>query len=277
MKAVIADYRFLCHGLRIECTNGLIVRLTDYPRDLMMSGNLYQSDNGYQFTGSQSGTSMSPGSMDLDGIATITGIGRDQIAAGVFDSARLYVFATSWKSPLDNEEPIGAAILGRTTLEDDNYRIEMMSLVDALNQSVGRSYAPSCDKIFGGQTYAGCKKDLGPLTVTGAITGVTSGAVFQDTSRTEVDDWFGAGTIHFTTGDNVGLKPLEIKSYAANGTIETYEPAYYSVQIGDEYVMVPGCRKRLAEDCRDKYDNVLNNGGFRRVPASSQYQQVGTK
>lgn len=277
MKSVVADYRFRCHGLRIECTNGLIVRLTDYPRDLLMGGNLYQSDNGYQFTGSQSGTSMSPGSMDLDGIATITGIGRDQIASGVFDSARLYVFATSWKTPVDNEEPIGAAILGRTTLEDDNYRIEMMSLVDALNQSVGRSYAPSCDKIFGGQTYAGCKKDLGPLTVTGTITGVTSGSLFQDTSRTEVEDWFGAGTIHFTTGDNVGLKPLEIKSYAANGTIETYEPAYYAVQIGDEYVMVPGCRKRLAEDCRDKYNNVLNNGGFPRVPASSQYQQVGTK
>lgn len=277
MKAVIADYRFRCHGLRIECTNGLVVRLTDYPRDLTMSGQAYQSDNGYQFTGSQSGTSMSPGVMDLEGIATITGIGRDQIASGVFDSARLYVFATSYKAPVEDQEPIGAAILGRTTLEDNNYRIEMMSLIDALNQSVGRSYAPSCDKVFGGQTYAGCKVNLAAVTVTGALTSVTSGTVFRDADRIEAADRFGQGTIHFTTGDNVGLKPLEIKEYGADGTIETYEPAYYAVQVGDEYEMVPGCRKRWMEDCKTKWNNVLNFGGFPRVPASSQYQQVGTK
>lgn len=277
MKSVIADYRYLCHGLRIECTNGLIVRLTDYPRDLIMSGSTYRSDNGYQFTGSQSGTTMAAGVMDLDGIATITGISRDQIASGVFDSARLYVFATSHRAPVEDEEPIGAAILGRTTLEDARYRVEMMALVDALNQSVGRSYAASCDKVFGGQTYAGCKVDLGPITVTGAITHVTDGARFRDSARTEDADWFGLGTIHFTTGDNVGLKPLEIKDYAANGTIETYEPAYYPVQVGDEYVMIPGCRKRWQQDCKTKWDNVLNFGGFPRVPASSQYQQVGTK
>lgn len=277
MKSVVADYRFRCHGLRIECTNGLIVRLTDYPRDLMMTGNLYQSDNGYQFTGSQSGTSMSAGAMDLEGIATITGIGRDQIASGVFDNARLFVFATSWKEPVDNEEPIGKAILGRTTLEDDNYRIEMMSIVDVLNQSVGRSHGASCDKPFGGQEYAGCKVNLGPLTVTGTITNVTSGYVFRDSTRTEDDDWFSVGNIVFTSGDNVGLPALEIKSYAANGTVETYEPAYYPIQVGDEYEMVPGCRKRWHEDCHVKYNNVLNFGGFPRVPTSSQYQQVGTK
>jgi uncharacterized phage protein (TIGR02218 family) len=277
MKTVVADYRFRCHGLRIECTNGLIVRLTDYPRDLTMGGNLYQSDNGYQFTGSVSGTSMSPGAMDLDGIATITGIGRDQIASGVFDSARLYVFATSFKAPVEDEEPVGAAILGRTTLEDNRYRVEMMALIDALNQSVGRSYGPSCDKVFGGQTYAGCKVDLPAITVTGAITAVTSGSLFQDSARSEVEDYFGLGTIHFTTGANVGLKPLEIKAYLADGTIQTYEPAFYALEVGDEYVMVPGCRKRWQEDCKTKWNNVINFGGFPRVPATSQYQQIGAK
>lgn len=277
MKSVIADYRFRVHGLRIECTNGLIVRLTDYPRDLMMSGSLYKSDNGYQFTGSQSGTSMAAGSMDLDGVATITGISRDQLSSGVFDNARLYVFATSHRAPVEDQEPVGAAILGRTTLEDDNYRIEMMALVDLLNQTVGRSHGTLCDKILGSQTYAGCKVDLAPLTVTGSITSVTDAQHFADSSRSEGGDWFAVGSIRFTTGDNVGLKPLEIKSYLADGSIETFEPAYYPIQVGDEYEMVPGCRKRMIEDCKDKFDNVLNYGGFPSIPASSQYQQVGTK
>lgn len=35
-------------------------------------------------------------------------------------------------------------------------------------------------------------------------------------------------------------------------------------------------RKRLA-DCRDKWANVVNFGGFSNVPTSSQYGAVGTK
>ena len=276
MKTVVADYRYICHGVRIECTNGLIVRLTDYPHDLTMSGHVYKSDSGYQFTGSQSGASMSPGALDLEGVSTLTGISRDLVASGVFDNARMYCFATQWNAPVEDHEPIGAGILGKTTIQDDRYRIEMMMLVDALGQSVGRSYTPGCTKTFGGQEYAGCKVALGPLTKTGAITHVTSGSVFRDSARTEAADWFGAGYIKWTTGDNVGLKPQEIKSYAADGTITTFESAYYPVQVGDEYELVPGCRKRL-EDCRDKWGNVLNFGGFPSVPTSSTYQKVGTK
>ena len=42
MKSTVADYRYICHGVRIECTNGLVVRLTDYPHDLTMSGHVYK-------------------------------------------------------------------------------------------------------------------------------------------------------------------------------------------------------------------------------------------
>lgn len=276
MKPVVADYRYIVHGVRIECTNGLVVRLTDYPRDLTMSGHVYKTDSGYQFTGVEAGASMSAGSLDLEGVSTATGISRNLIASGVFDNARMYCFATQWTAPTEDQEPIGAAILGKTTLQDEKYRIEMMMLPDVLGQSIGRSYTPGCTKIFGGQEYAGCKVDLGAITVAGAITHVTSGSVFRDAARTEVDDWFGAGYIKWTTGDNVGLKPQEVKSYAADGTVTTFESAYYPVQVGDEYELVPGCRKRL-EDCRDKWANVLNFGGFPSVPTSSTYQKVGTK
>lgn len=276
MKPAIVDYRYRCHGVRIVCTSGLTIRFTDFPRDLVMSGQTYRTDSGYQFTGHQSSTGMAAGVMDLEGVADAAGVNRDAVASGVFDGARLYAFATSWTNPVEDEEPIGLAILGKTTLIDHKYRIEMMQLVDALNQSVGRTYTPGCYKQFGGQEFAGCKVNLAPITVTGTITHVTSAAVVRDSARAEAADWFGAGTIRYTSGANAGLKPLEIKSYLANGTVETFEPAYYAPQVGDEYEMIPGCRKRM-EDCRDKWNNVVNFGGFPHVPTSSQYQQVGTK
>lgn len=275
MKAAVADthYRALC--LRIVPKLAAAIRITHHPRNLTMSnGAVYLSGAGHDFTGYSATASMSPAMVDLSGIAGVAGIDADKLASGVFDGARCYLFATTWHTPVEDEEPIVASILGKTTLLDDRYVIEEMALIDALNQSVGKTYSASCQKTFGGQEYAGCMVALAPITVTGTLTAVTSGSQFRDAARIEAADWFAAGTIQFTSGNNAGLKPMEVKSYAANGSIETWESFYYTPAIGDTYTLIPGCRKRLA-DCRDKWNNVVNFGGFSFIPTSSQYSQLG--
>ena len=277
MKTTVAPYatRVLC--LRIVPVLGDTIRITHYPRNLTMSnGEVYTTGYGYDFTGYTASASFSPSVVDLEGIAGIAGVTRDQLYSGQYNNARAYLFATSWAAPVEDEEPIVASILGKTTLLDDRYKIEEMALIDALNQSVGMTYQPACHKTFGGQEFAGCKIDLAALTVTGTLTHVTSTLIVRDSARTEALDYFAAGTIEITSGDNAGLRPKEIKSYAADGTIEIYEPFYYPLAVGDTYELVPGCRKRL-EDCRDKWNNVVNFGGFSFVPTSSTYGQVGLK
>jgi uncharacterized phage protein (TIGR02218 family) len=275
MKPQVADYRYRVLCLRIVPKSGPTIRLTHHPRDLVMSnGEIYLSGSGYDFTGYSASSSMSPAMIDMEGIAGMAGIGRDQIASGVFDNAKCYLFATTWNNPVEDYEPIVASILGKTTLMDDRYKVEEMALIDALNQSVGFTYTASCPKTFGGQEFAGCKKDLAPLTVTGTLTAINTNSLFGDAARTEPDDYFAAGTIQFTSGANAGLKPLEIKRYDVNGTIETFEPWYYAPAIGDAYIMIPGCRKRL-EDCRDKWNNIVNFGGFSHIPTGSQYAEIG--
>lgn len=274
MKTAVADRRFKIHCLRIIPLWGDPVYLTDHPRDIVIGANTYKTDSGYQFSGYASEANMSPGVMDLDGISGIAGIDRDEIVSGVFDGARVYAFATTWNNPIVDEEPLGVAIIGKATMRDDRYTTELMMLVDALNQTVGDTYSPGCKKEFGGQGYAGCMVALGPITVTGTLTAVTSNAVFRDSTRAEVADYFGAGTIAFTTGANAGLKPHKIKTHDADGTITLHEPFHYAVAVGDAYTLIPGCRKRQA-DCRDKWNNIVNFGGFSFVPTQSTYTQVG--
>ena len=351
MKSAVADYRYKIHCLRIVPRWGSTIYLTDHPRDLVMGGHTYLTGSGYQFSGQASESGMAPGVVDLDGIAGLADIGRDQIVSGVFDGARVYCFATTWLTPTEDEEPLGVAIMGKTTMKDDRYTTELMMLIDALNQTVGDTYTPSCQKTFGGQEYAGCMVDLGPITVTGTITDVTSTSVFRDSTRTEAPDWFGEGSIAFTTGANAGLKPLEIREYvgvnsatitaitkAASavatvgthtfvvgdvvafsgvvgmveingltgtvtaigattitvninssaftayasggtaallaGTITLHDAFHYPVAVGDAYTLIPGCRKRQ-QDCRDKWANIVNFGGFSFVPTASTYSQVG--
>lgn len=285
MKTQVAPYATAVKCLRIECTNGLVVRLTRYPVDLVMSNAMvYQSGTGYDFTGYSATATMSPSAIDLEGFLGFAGVTRDAIASGIFDGARCYLFATNFLAPVEDYEPIVASIMGKTTLEDDKYRVEEMALVDALNQSVGKTYSAACQKTFGGQEYAGCMIDLGPLTVTGTLSAVTSSSIVRDAGRSEAADYFGLGTLQFTSGLNAGLKPMEIKRHEADGTLETFEPFHYPPAIGDAYSLIPGCRKRL-EDCRDKWEpilltgkgNVDNFGGFSNIPTSSQYAEIGTR
>ena len=277
MKPQVAPYETAVKCLRIVCTNGLTVRLTRYPVDLTMSNaTVYQSGTGYDFTGYSATASMSPSAIDLEGFLGFAGVTRDAIASGVFDGARCYLFATSFLNPVEDYEPIVASIMGKTTLEDDKYRIEEMALIDALNQSVGKTYSAACPKTFGGQEYAGCKINLAAITVTGTLSAVTSSSIVRDATRAEAVDYFAGGTLQFTSGLNAGLKPLEIKRHEADGTLETFEPFHYPPAIGDAYALIPGCRKRLV-DCRDKWNNILNFGGFSNIPTSSQYSQIATR
>lgn len=276
MKTTVAPYATAVKCLRIVCVDGTTIRLTRYPCDLKMSnGQVYLTGSGFDFTSYSATASMSPSSIDLEGFAGYAGITRAGIASGVFDGARCYLFACDFLNPVEDYEPLVASLLGKTTIRDDHYVIEEMALIDALNQSVGATYGAACPKTFGGTEYAGCGKALGPLTVTGTITGVTSAFTFTDAVRSEASDYFGGGVITFTSGPNAGMSK-EIKTHASGGVITVYEPFYYAVQVGDAYSMIPGCRKRL-EDCRDKWGNVINFGGFSFVPTSSQYADVGTK
>ena len=276
MKAVIADYRYRTICLRIVPVSGSPIYLTRHVRDLVMSGHTYLSASGYDFTGYSASANLAPAMVDVEGIAGLAGIGFDEITSGIFDNARCYLFATTWNNPVEDEEPIVASILGKTTLMDRRYRIEEMALIDALNQSAGKTYTAACPKTFGGQEYAGCKVALGPLTVTGTLSAVTDRSIMRDSTLAEAADYFAYGTLQLTSGANAGLKPIEVKRHEADGTIEVFEPFYYLPVAGDAYSLIPGCRKRL-EDCRDKWNNVINFGGFSNVPTSSQYAQVGQR
>ena len=147
-----------------------------------------------------------------------------------------------------------------------------------LGQTIGETFTASCQKTFLSQTYGGCMVPVGPNTVTGTLTTVTSASVFYSSARSEAADTFGAGTIQFTSGPNAGLKALEVKSFAA-GVITTLEPFYYLPVAGNAYTLTRGCRKRMA-DCQARwngatFNNIANFGGFPYIPAGSVYATVG--
>jgi len=271
MKSTVAPYATRTFCLRIVCTNGLTIRLTRYPYDLTMSNaTVYQTGAGYDVTAITASSNFSPSAIDLEGVLGFAGVTRDLIASGTFDNARAYLFACDFLNPVEDYEPLLASMLGKATLMDDRYIVEEMGLVDLLNQSVGQSYTALCSHTFGD---ARCAISLPAITVTGTLTHVTSNYAFRDSARVEAANYFTAGTIAFTAGLNAGLKPMEIKAHAADGTIEVFEPFHYLPTVGDAYTIIPGCRKRKV-DCQ-AWNNVPNAMAFWDMPTTSTYSQIG--
>ena len=291
MKAVVAARGSRIYCARIEPVGDQpVIRLTSYPTPLAVGDDVYQSTSGYEFSGLSSTSDMASTGIDLDGILQSGAITLEDVNSGVYDNARIYVFATSWAAPVVDEEALGLFFWGKTTLSDGRYSVELMGAKDVLSQNVGRSYSPTCpwtlfDQHLGGQLIATTRsRCTGPranpdgpaqadFLVTGTLTAVAGQYAFTDTSRDEVADWFGYGEIRFTTGPNAGLRPSQIKVFAS-GVFTLHEALFYMPTVGDEYEAIPGCRKRL-EDCRDKFDNAINHGAQPDVPTKTQYSQRG--
>lgn len=272
MKAHVADYQYKIHCLRIEPVSGPAVYITDYVRDIHLGANVYRAGSGYEFSGVDGPSDMSAGSFDLEGVLNVAGIDRDALASGLYDGAFVYLFATVWHAPVEDDEPIAKALLGKTEIADGRYKCEAMMLIDALDQSTGRSYGANCKKRFGGTEFAGCKKV--PVVRTATVTAIADRYTFSVSGLTDPADFFTAGSARMTSGQNAVLKAQRIKAYSA-GVVTLHDAMYYAVQVGDTVELTEGCMQRL-EDCKGK-GNILNFGGFSFVPTSNQATKWGTQ
>lgn len=84
------------------------------------------------------------------------------------------------------------------------------------------------------------------------------------------DDWFSEGLVTFLTGANAGIT-AKVRNYLQAGgafTLMTDMPR--EIVAGDTFTALAGCRKRLDEDCADKFGNALNFQGEPHMPGVDQ-------
>lgn len=272
--------------LRFIANDGEIVRIAIHPTDITMS-------NSEVYVSPQIGAITDRNTV-LDGGATVIDVGsvydvdimtQSEIQSGKWDNARVYHFATDWGVPVEDEEPLNLFTLGKVKESDGRFVIELMGEKDKLNQTVGRVHEAKCSKVFADTHLDGeviiasdlykCNIAPGGVTVTGSITTDVDNSSFIDSSRVEAEDYFAFGEIIFTTGNNAGLGRRTVKEYNVDGTITCNYPWYFTPEIGDQYQMIAGCRKRFDEDCGTKWSNKINFGGKPHVPTSSQVIKVG--
>lgn len=49
----------------------------------------------------------------------------------------------------------------------------------------------------------------------------------------------------------------------------------YAIAAGDSYAVTPGCRRRFEEDCKAKFNNVINFRGEPHLPGTDKMLKAG--
>jgi len=81
------------------------------------------------------------------------------------------------------------------------------------------------------------------------------------------------GVVTWVTGANAGLS-MEVKSSSQIGAFELFLPMGFVIANGDTFTVETGCAKTF-NDCKFKFDNVINFQGFPYVPAPDTILKVG--
>jgi len=247
--------------LKMVRKDGAIYGFTSASDDVVIDGVRYDGTQGLQASSLITSSGLSVDNMELttldDGSVFVAG----EIIAGLWINAEFTVSVYNWRSPGDGVDEKITGYIGGVRIREGVVTAELRGLQQYFQQTIGSVTSKTCRARLGDGK---CRKDLAAFTFTETVTGVTSNQVFAATGLVQASDYFGNGELKWLTGANAGLEHV-VKIFESS-QITLLLPTYFAVEVGDTFRAIAGCRHRREEDCRDKFDNVLNMQAEPDVP-----------
>lgn len=251
----------LAEGFKIIRSDNEIFAFTSHDISDEIDGITYDAVPGLEVSDIVTSVGTSVGTLELRTLNDGVIFSNSEIFNGLWKGSEFELFRYNFENVSHGKIPLMSGRFGEVTVEGEHVVVELRDLRQFFQQKVGSISSRNC-RYRVGDLKCGVDLDssISPYTVSGTLTHVTSNRVFRDSARAEASDWFGEGTIRFLTGNNIGVS-FKIRSYAANGTFTLALPVFSTVQVGDTYTAVVGCRGRFEDDCVTKFSNELNFGG----------------
>lgn len=259
----------LCTCWRIVRTDGEIFTFTDHDKDLVISGETYIAGSGYNRTALTNDADWSVSNMEVLGFLDSAVITEEELRAGVFNRARIFIFLTNWANLSQGVLKAATGWFGEVTLTQNGmFQTELRSLTQALSHNFIEFYSPECRADFCDER---CKLIITDYEQATTIATVTDRTEFTITAATFPAQGFVNGKIRFTSGANAG-RAMEIIGYDnATKKVTLFEALPYLPVIGDGVVIASGCDKRRVT-CKS-YNNVINMRGEPDVPGNDEFMQ----
>jgi uncharacterized phage protein (TIGR02218 family) len=102
---------------RITRKDGAQFFFTDHDRNIVLGGDVYRADAGFERTAISSDAGFAVDSLDLVGVFAESGIVEDEVRAGLFDGAEIAISFVNWQDPDGHGEiRLRRGTLGETRL-----------------------------------------------------------------------------------------------------------------------------------------------------------------
>lgn len=247
---------------------------TDHDCDIVFDGTAFEAASGFTASEIKDSLGLATDNLDVDGALSSTTLGELDLAAGLYDGARIEIWRVNWSEPAQRVL-MRAGTLGEVSRSGTAFTAEIRGLAQELQQPKGRLYQYACDADLGD---ARCGIDLtGPsYQATGTVIAAAGTRVLMaELSDAFAQDWFSRGRLTFTSGANVG-RTQEIRRHGNDGTAATFElwqRFAHPIAAGDAFTVTAGCDKHFAT-CRAKFDNVPNFRGFPHIPGADALSAI---
>lgn len=244
--------------LRIQRTDGQVYRFTSWDRDVTVVGENYLSAPGLDISGIAFSVGLAPDNLELRVLYASDAITRADLLAGRWSGAAFSLFEVNARDTSGGINLLLTGETGEAKLTDgEGFTIELRSLKQALQRPCGSITQKTCRARLGDSR---CGVDLADHTAADTVgTVYAARRLFSGTSVFAPDGAFQAGELTFTSGPNAGVV-REIKTFFG-GIYELALPMPFDIEPGHAFSAVAGCQGRLEQDCRDRFDNVLNFQG----------------
>ena len=280
MKTVPAPLQAILDGtcmhiavlVEIARTDGVTLRFADTDEPVPINGDTFLP--GLVPGELNQKASLSPPNQSTEIRIDSVLVTREDLESGRFDNAEIKAWLCAFDSPASGRMAGLRGSIGAVTVTDIEGQAEIRGLADRMRQVVSEVFSIPCIYDLGDSR---CRFDLPSLTVTGSVTTVVSQREFTSTALSaQADDYFQFGPLTWTTGLNTGRKN-QVKTHVQGAGVGEIVLAFseaLALQVGDQFSIAPGCAKDLTA-CRDKFDNVVNHGGFPYIPGQNQILKTG--
>jgi len=261
----------VAYAILIERTDGEIYGFTSHDQSVTIAAQLYDSAPGLDVSQLVCTAGFAVDNLELTTLDDRTVFTRDDVLSRRWDNASFYLFKFNWNGLTDGVEPCMKGTFGMVTLRKQSVVVELRGLQQYFQQPVGNPSTKTCRAHFADfPTQNGnnrCGLVAATFTTTGTITSVVSNQDFTASALAGATDYYTEGVLTWTAGNNIGLRQ-KIKTHTTGGVLSLSLPMVLTVQVGDTFSIIAGCRKRMNEDCSTKFSNQLNFQGEPHRPTT---------
>lgn len=246
---------------RLERRDGVAIGLTSHDRDLVVAGFPYRAAPGLVPSAIRRGIGLDVESMDLQGALSSDAIRDEDLRAGRWDGAGLWLHLTEWTDPGRLWLELMRGELGTVEQRGESFSVELRGPHAVLQAPVAPETSPGCRARLGDRA---CRIDLALRQRRIAVAGVTDDAVEVDGGGL-VAGHYAFGSLRWLDGDNCGLAHGVVDNDA--GSLILSDPPAFAVRPGARALLTEGCDRRIAT-CRDRFGNAINFRGEPYLPGS---------